>query len=480
MLRQPSTKPPHYWREEYKLDTARDQEEILNRKGDFIIVEKLSGKAELYLNAKSGDPISLSKFKLIHTPYEKVYMTNTAQVGGKITLMFGGAAAFESRELMSDVEIHTHPSLRIREGFMFVERWSRLGEDFDKKFISRVEGAFFKSDSTEDKEDFVLPAFEEAVNGRQAAPFDNMIHMRNAKPATPTVADELYIGIPLAFKRARFRFDALFPTTVQLAATDQIFIGFEAIFQGGYAIFCLKGSNGAYTLEIATMGEDGPESSTTAVTINNTNADSDYMIEIDPPYFRFYQSAANGGAIDSVTSVKIPEDAFSSDMWLIPFFANEGSTVESNFYIGNLCVWRLDKAKVGNTYVVADEAANDSDKTITVPAGKRWKIKSIRVELTTTADAGNRQLDILFTDSADDVIFDCKALNVQIASQTEIYHAIPTTSLGDSLETVAGRHWLGFPLNTILIGGDKIRIYDSAAIQAAADDMVIQMMVEEV
>jgi len=425
MYRQPivKTRPPHYWRETYKLDSARDQVEILNRKGDFIIVEKLSGKADLYLNDTTGDPISLSKFKVIHSPYEKVYMTNTAQVGGKITLMYGGQAAFESRELMSDVEVHTHPSLRIKEGFIFVERWSRLGEDFDKKFISRVEGAFFKSDYTEDKENYVLPAFEEGINGLESAPFNNMIHMRNAKPATSTTVDELYVGIPLAFKRARFRFTALLPTTAQLAATDAIFIGFETIFQGSYAIFCLKGANGAYTLELATMGEDGPESSSTAVTINNTNADSDYMIEIDPPYFRFYQSDADGGALNAApTIVKIPEDAFTSDIWLIPFFANEGTTVESNFYIGNLCVWRLDKPKVGNTYLVADEAANDSDKTITVPAGKRWKIKSIRVELTTTGDAGNRQIEIHFRDSSDDVIFDMKALNVQVASTTEIYH----------------------------------------------------------
>jgi len=41
----------------------------------------------------------------------------------------------------------------------------------------------------------VLPAFEEAVNDRQSAPFDNMIHMRNAKPATTIITNRSAIAI---------------------------------------------------------------------------------------------------------------------------------------------------------------------------------------------------------------------------------------------------------------------------------------------
>ena len=46
----------------------------------------------------------------------------------------------------------------------------------------------------------------------------------------------------------------------------------------------------------------------------------------------------------------------------------------------------------GKLKAIDDEALNDSDKTITVPAGKRWLVLSVNVELTATATVGNRQV----------------------------------------------------------------------------------------
>ena len=50
---------------------------------------------------------------------------------------------------------------------------------------------------------------------------------------------------------------------------------------------------------------------------------------------------------------------------------------------------------IGIPQLQADEAANDSDKSFTVPAGRMWELTSIWVELVSTATVGNRQMVVL-------------------------------------------------------------------------------------
>ena len=122
----------------------------------------------------------------------------------------------------------------------------------------------------------------------------------------------------------------------------------------------------------------------------------------------------------------------------------------------------------------ADEAANDSDKTFTVPASTEWEILSIWVELSTTATVGNRQVVVEMQDSAGDVIGSFLAGIVQTASLTRNYMFAP----GLELMTVFVGAYLSFPLPPMVLpDGFKVRVYDSAAVDAAADDMVVQMMV---
>jgi hypothetical protein len=130
-----------------------------------------------------------------------------------------------------------------------------------------------------------------------------------------------------------------------------------------------------------------------------------------------------------------------------------------------------------NPVLKSDGAANDSDKTITVPSGKIWEIISIWIELVTTADAGNRQMQIDIRDDGDDVIYSLLAKNVQVASQTEHYACSQNGQ--EPAETVAGKHFIPIPVGLMLPAGYNVRIYDSAAIAAAADDMVIQMIVNQ-
>ena len=122
----------------------------------------------------------------------------------------------------------------------------------------------------------------------------------------------------------------------------------------------------------------------------------------------------------------------------------------------------------------AEETANDSDKIFTVPASTEWEILSIWIELATTATVGNRQITVERQDSDGDVTGKFLAGAVQAASLAKEYMFAP----GLQLMTDFVGAYLSFPLPPLFLSaGENIRVYDSAAIAAAADDMVIQMVV---
>ena len=125
----------------------------------------------------------------------------------------------------------------------------------------------------------------------------------------------------------------------------------------------------------------------------------------------------------------------------------------------------------------ADETADDSDKSFTVPADTEWTVKWLWVELVTSADVGDRQLEIQILDNAADVIGQVRASVVQAASLTRYYLLAPhVTELAafrdtDYLSTIMPE-W-------ILPAGYQVRVWDNNAVAAAADDMVVQMQVLE-
>jgi len=124
-----------------------------------------------------------------------------------------------------------------------------------------------------------------------------------------------------------------------------------------------------------------------------------------------------------------------------------------------------------------DEAANDSDKSIVVTASYEWKIQWIWVEFTSTASAGDRQIVIEIQDSATDVIFQMRAGLVQAASLTRYYLFAP---MGAEIVTFRDTDFLYVPMPPIHLPASYIvRVYDNNAVDDAADDMIIQMMVQE-
>ncbi len=130
---------------------------------------------------------------------------------------------------------------------------------------------------------------------------------------------------------------------------------------------------------------------------------------------------------------------------------------------------------VGN--LQADEGANDSDKTFTVPAERIWVISSIWVELVSTATAGNRQMALEIQDASNDVVAEIRAGAVQAASLTRKYlFSVTAVDLIGFRDT----DWLSTPLPYLLLpAGFQVRVFDNNAVDAAADDMVVQMMVTE-
>jgi hypothetical protein len=121
-----------------------------------------------------------------------------------------------------------------------------------------------------------------------------------------------------------------------------------------------------------------------------------------------------------------------------------------------------------------DETLNDSDKTFTVPASTEWQILWIWIEFTTTATVGVRQLEVQLQDSAGDVIGAWQVGSTQIASLTYNYLlaiAMPDlAALRDSVYLLTP-----LPAGLFLTAGQKIRIWDNNVVDAAADDMNIQM-----
>jgi hypothetical protein len=122
----------------------------------------------------------------------------------------------------------------------------------------------------------------------------------------------------------------------------------------------------------------------------------------------------------------------------------------------------------------SDVTDDDSDKTFTVPAGFMWDILSVHIKLTSTADAGNRQICLEITDGTN-VILRIMAGIVQAASLIRYYNFYKGAP---NLTAFINTDYLANPLpdGFVLLPGYTLRIYDKTAVAAAADDMHVRIM----
>lgn len=135
----------------------------------------------------------------------------------------------------------------------------------------------------------------------------------------------------------------------------------------------------------------------------------------------------------------------------------------------------------GTPKFVIDNTANDSDKTFTVPTGKRWFVTCAKAYLVTTATVGNRVLAVQFR-NASDLPIHWVASSAVAASKTALVSLIAggpfsssasgrPDSPGNNVD-VANAYPLPGP-GVWLPAGYYIRAWDTAAVDAAADDLSV-------
>lgn len=127
-----------------------------------------------------------------------------------------------------------------------------------------------------------------------------------------------------------------------------------------------------------------------------------------------------------------------------------------------------------------DATANDSDKSFTVPTGKKILLRMIYAEITATATVGNRVMRVTISNGTD-LIYRCPPLASLAASQVgTVKWAVwataqgTTTSNGIALDGTTPNVCIYGPIpEMILPAGYVIRVYDGSAVDAAADDMTV-------
>ncbi len=123
--------------------------------------------------------------------------------------------------------------------------------------------------------------------------------------------------------------------------------------------------------------------------------------------------------------------------------------------------------------VVSDTELNDSNKTLTMPDG-HWRVESIRIEYTATGDAGNRLMEIRYLDKDGNIVWATELLPAYVASDVRITNFSPSDRLLAAVD--AGNEGSQHCAAAVPSGG-SIQVLDVAAIQAAADDMVVRVVV---
>lgn len=82
---------------ELDLGEARDKKEYPIY-GDVIIVEEITGNADLYVNEKDSKRVDLNLSRKVYTDFWRIFITNTAQAGKVCNLLIGKEGCFDITE----------------------------------------------------------------------------------------------------------------------------------------------------------------------------------------------------------------------------------------------------------------------------------------------------------------------------------------------------------------------------------------------
>jgi len=120
-------------------------------------------------------------------------------------------------------------------------------------------------------------------------------------------------------------------------------------------------------------------------------------------------------------------------------------------------------------------AADNSDENLIVPANTEYQILSVYISYTSSSTAGNRQLVLQALDADGNVIMAIRAGLVQAATLTRIYQFAPGLVQDAAFRDTDYASVAMMPI--MLTAGQKLHIYDKAAIDATHDDMIVRVQV---
>ena len=124
---------------------------------------------------------------------------------------------------------------------------------------------------------------------------------------------------------------------------------------------------------------------------------------------------------------------------------------------------------------ILDVTPNDTNKTFTVPSAETWKVMYGHIELTTTATVGNRIIKLLVHDENGVIVTDSHAGASATAGGTFDYELMQGIFRETSF--INGGLQVPIPSDMVLLPGWTLNVVDSAAIDAAQDDMLVSFVV---
>jgi len=123
---------------------------------------------------------------------------------------------------------------------------------------------------------------------------------------------------------------------------------------------------------------------------------------------------------------------------------------------------------------IRDATLNDSDKSFTVPVGKIWILTHLYMILTATATVGNRNLTVRVNNTSGQEVAIYDYATAIAAGETRVREMAFEGFTDDWAVGPSGLS-VGGMSKMIIPGGYSVRLYDSAAIDAAADDLTINL-----
>jgi len=129
--------------------------------------------------------------------------------------------------------------------------------------------------------------------------------------------------------------------------------------------------------------------------------------------------------------------------------------------------------------IVSDVNLNDSDKTFTVPSGQTYHVQWFSARLTPSATVGNRLLRWELQNSAGTVLMTAGRTNPLATGTVWTVIGSPLAyALGAAIDPDGAVFHLPIPVDFKIPAGYKLRVYDQAIVDPAADDMLVYLGVE--